>query len=144
MLIHSTHLHNNQHVKLWDPSASTSFVGKVGCNLHPAEVRAITVFPGTGKVAVGYIGNDDCNRIRVWDVAQGGTAVTPERPEAPPLWEVAGHGDTVTSLGVIKGDGLVSSGFDRSVRVWDPASATPEEPALVIQSGENIPLAAAA
>ena len=98
------------------------------------------------QVAVGYMGNDDCTRIRVWDVAQA--HVSSERPEAPPLWEAEGHGDTVLSLGVHKGAGLVSSGFDRSVRLWEPPS-TPgatlaAEAALVIESGEDVPFAAAA
>lgn len=98
---------------------------------------------------MGYIGNEDCTRIRVWDVAQA--QVSNERPEAPPLWEAEGHGDTVLSLGVHKGDGLVSSGFDRSVRLWEPPAsgsaapqAQPQEAALVIESGENVPFAAAA
>lgn len=107
------------------------------------------------QVAVGYIGNEDCTRIRVWDVAQA--HVSNERPEAPPLWEAEGHGDTVLSLGVHKGAGLVSSGFDRSVRLWEPPAAsasaaaassdegkTVQEAALVIESGENVPIAAAA
>jgi len=96
------------------------------------------------------MGNDDCTRIRVWDAATA--QVSSERPEAPPLWEAEGHGDTVLSLGVHKGAGLVSSGFDRCVKLWEPpasgAASTPQQPqpqeaALVIDSGENVPMAAA-
>jgi WD40 repeat protein len=106
-------------------------------------------------VAVGYIGNEDCTRIRVWDAATA--QVSTERPEAPPLWEAEGHGDTVLSLGVHKEAGLVSSGFDRCVRLWEPTSSShpaaaaepggsgpPQSAALVIESGENVPMAAAA
>ncbi len=39
-----------QHLKLWDPSASTSHVAKLGSTLHPAEIRAMSSFPGTSKV----------------------------------------------------------------------------------------------
>lgn len=39
-----------QHLKLWDPSASTSHVAKLGSALHPAEIRSMTAFPGTTKV----------------------------------------------------------------------------------------------
>lgn len=107
-------------------------------------------FPGTTKVAVGYIGNEDCTRIRVWDVAEA--HVSNERPEAPALWEAGGHGDTVLSLGVHKGGGLVSSGFDRCVRLWEPPASAErtstagaaQEAALVIESGETVPMAAAA
>lgn len=62
----------------------------------------------------------------------------------PPLWSVEGHNDTVCALSIINGDGLASAGFDRTVRVWDPSSATPSEPTLIINSGETVPLALAA
>lgn len=106
-----------QQVKVWDLSASTSFVAKVGASMHPAEIRAMAIFPGTGRIAVGYMGNEECTEIRVWDVAQGGIpAGEGAKPtEVPPLWSVPGHDDTVVSLGVLGENGLVFSGFDRTV-----------------------------
>ena len=85
----------------------------------------MTIFPGTTRIAVGYMGNEDCTEIRVWDVAQaqipagvsGGGGGAGAKTVAP-LWSVAGHGDTVSSLGVIAGEGLVSAGYDRTVRWW--------------------------
>ncbi|TFJ86218.1 hypothetical protein NSK_002426 [Nannochloropsis salina CCMP1776] len=136
----------DRQVKVWDLSASTSFVAKVGASMHPAEIRAMAIFPGTGRIAVGYMGNEECTEIRVWDVAQGGIpAGEGAKPtEVPPLWSVPGHDDTVVSLGVLGENGLVSSGFDRTVRVWSQSScieASDKEASLVIDSGENIAMA---
>jgi WD40 repeat protein len=85
----------------------------------------MTIFPGTTRIAVGYMGNEECTEIRVWDaVGQGqiasggggGGAEGGKVVEVPPLWSVPGHDDTIVSVGVIGGDGLVSSGYDRTVR----------------------------
>ena len=145
----STH---TQHVKVWDFSASTSFVAKVGASVHPAEIRALTVFPGTSHIAVGYMNNQECTEICVWDASQGGIVAgeaSSSKATVPPLWSVAGHGDTITSLSVIGRNGLVSASYDRTVRVWLPAVASDPSPAadeasLVVHSGENVALAAAA
>jgi len=91
-------------------------------SIHPAEIRAMTIFPGTTRIAVGYMGNEECTEIRVWDavgqgrISRGGTEGG-KVVEVPPLWSVPGHDDTIVCLGVIGGEGLVSSGYDRTVRL---------------------------
>ena len=68
------------------------------------------------------MGNEECTEIRVWDAVgqgriSGGGTEGGKVVEVPPLWSVPGHDDTVVCLGVIGGEGLVSSGYDRTVRL---------------------------
>jgi eukaryotic-like serine/threonine-protein kinase len=73
---------------------------------HPKGVRAVAWRPDGQFLAAAC---DDCH-IHVWDVDRQGTVVVLEGHEAEPT-EVAFHPG---------GDLLVSTGWDGTIRLWDP------------------------
>ena len=72
---------------------------------HTGPVFAVTVVPGTGKVASA--GADGA--VRVWDRVSGASDV------------LSGHDGPVRAITSTNDGRLVSGGADGTVRIWDPA-----------------------